>query len=95
MPEKVTEALAAGLPVVCTDLLREQLVEGGTDFASVPVLSVGVTDAAGFAAACITLLDGSDEVWTGRQQAGQEFIRKIASLEVFDGKVKEIVDGLR
>ena len=95
MPQKVTEALAAGLPVVCTDLLREQLVEGGTDFASVPVLSAGVTDAAGFAAACIALLDGSDDAWKERQQAGLEFIRKIASLDVFDAKVKEIVDGLR
>lgn len=94
MPQKVTEALAAGLPVVCTDLLREQLVGAGVDFDAVPVLSASAADANGLAAACCAILDGT-VAWEKQQKAGLEFIQKIASADSFDRKVKEIIDGLR
>lgn len=94
MPQKVTEALAAGLPVVCTDLLREQLVGVGVAFDAVPVLSAAANDAKGFSAACCALLDDT-VAWGKLQEVGLDFIRMTASIDSFDRKVKEIVDGIR
>lgn len=91
IPHKVHEAMAAGLPVVCTDLLRSQLVARGATQQEVPVLSAGVSDPGAFAAACITLLQ-EDAKWNQLHEGNLKFIEETASQAVFEHNLKKVLE---
>ncbi len=91
IPHKVHEALAAGLPTVCTELLRTQLATTEIAPKDVPVLSSAVNDEEGFASECIKLLQ-DDVLWEKLQKESFDFIHATASDEVFTRNLREILD---
>jgi glycosyltransferase involved in cell wall biosynthesis len=91
-PHKLYEAMAGGVPVVCTTLLKRQLYVGGmTD--EPPVLAADRTDPEAFAEACLKLLR-DDHLWRAQQKAALTFIREHASSDRFDHALGRILDAL-
>lgn len=93
IPHKVHEALAAGLPVVCTNLLRKQLATAEILPVDIPVLSSEVNDEKGFATACLRLLQ-NDALWERLRNDAFDFIDATASDEVFTRNLRNILDVL-
>jgi hypothetical protein len=93
IPHKVYEAMAAGLPVVCTDILRDQIATDALGPDQVPVLSAGIHTPAAFADACCAMLE-DDASWVKQQKRGLDFVRETASGTVFDAALGKILDAL-
>jgi GT2 family glycosyltransferase len=93
IPHKVHEALAAGLPVVCTDLLRRQLATTEIPPEVIPVLSSKVNDEKGFATDCLNLLQ-DDALWEKLRKDAFDFIDATASDEVFTRNLRNILNVL-
>lgn len=86
LPFKVHEAAARGLPMVVTELLREEVGWQAEE----TLLSAPGNDPAGFAAAVERLYD--DEVlWQHLRQSALEAVRHDTDLEQFRHRVKQIV----
>jgi GT2 family glycosyltransferase len=91
VPHKVHESMAAGLPVVCSHLLRKQLATETVASAKVPVLSAQVINPAEFAEACSEILE-DDKLWVKQQQSAFAYIEETASKKVFQDNLKGILD---
>jgi glycosyltransferase involved in cell wall biosynthesis len=84
VPLKVIEAGAAGLPVVGTHLMAEQLVWQ-------PGVEIGAADAAeDFAATCIAL-HNDEASWAAMQAAAQARVRAEYSPETFGARVRDML----
>jgi glycosyltransferase involved in cell wall biosynthesis len=93
---KVTQCLAAGLPVVTTSIGAEGLssghgVEDGVGAGEQCLL---IADTASEMASLIVRLYGDDELWTHLSRAGQEFIAKRCSTQVVTRRLSELL-GLK
>ncbi|MEM1389513.1 MAG: glycosyltransferase [Pseudomonadota bacterium] len=93
IPHKVHEAMSSGLPVVCTSLLRKQLVTPGYKSSAVPVLSSRVNYGKQFAENCITLLQ-DDEKWADLQARSLTYVNDTASRVSFARQLEEVMDAL-
>jgi GT2 family glycosyltransferase len=92
-PHKIHEALANGVPVVCTDLLRNQLATREISYENIPVLSAPVGDAENFARNCTRLLIDSD-LWVKMQSLSFEFISNTASTSLFQKNMRSIINAI-
>lgn len=90
IPIKVMESVAFGLPCVCTDLLRSQIVLGDGVATDMPALSSPVNDAQAFARNCVTLLR-DDAAWTALQAQGLSYIAQNASRDVIAENLEAIL----
>jgi len=93
IPHKVHEAMSNGLPVVCSNLLRTQLVETGHPPETVPVLSADSQDPEGFADACCRALT-DDDLWKKLQSHALSFIEQTASSEFFEANLRRILNAV-
>lgn len=93
IPHKVHEAMAAGLPVVCTNLLRRQLSTTEIGFTDVPVFSSATDEPEMFAQACLDILQ-NNESWQELQVAGFDFVDATASDQVFSQQLRDIIRAL-
>lgn len=88
LPFKVHEAAARGLPMVVTDLLREEVGwQAGESLLSAPG-----TDPAGFAAAVEQLYD-DETLWQRIRQSALEAVKRDTDLGQFRHRLKQIVDA--
>jgi glycosyltransferase involved in cell wall biosynthesis len=84
MKGKVTQSLAAGLPVVTTTIGAEGLnATAGEDL-------LIADDPAEFAAE-LTRLYRDDELWSRLSAAGQKVIRRVASVDVLDARLRDLL----
>jgi GT2 family glycosyltransferase len=93
VPHKVHEAMSLGVPVVCTDLLRNQVSNEDFPPERVPVLSADPRDPQAFANACLSLLQ-DDRLWQKLQSEAVDFVAATASDKNFDCNIRKIIDAL-
>ena len=91
VPHKVHEAMAMGCPVVCTDLLRRQLMTQDTTVEDVTVLSAGHDDPVAFAAACLHILE-SDACFDDLQDRAMDFVKANVSDTSFAAQLRDILN---
>ena len=88
IPYKIHEAASMGIPVVCTELLRQQLVWENCK----EVLAAEVNDPEKFAQHCIALHQESD-LWEAVRNSALETISRECSVDIIKERIKKLFNG--
>lgn len=86
IPQKIFDAAAFGLPVVCTDIIAKQME--WTD--GEEILSAPVNDVEGFANRCVKLYE-SEELWKNVRKKSLDFMKKRSDPSYFSKHVEAAV----